>query len=65
MQLFGDARPDHVGIVSDELGPSGRPLVINNWAPGYHTDALELPEWVPVTHRFRWVSQQTARPPVD
>lgn len=55
MQLFGDARPDHVGIVSDELGPSGRPLVINNWAPGWHTDALELPKWVPITHRFRWV----------
>ena len=54
MQLFGDARPDHVGIVSDELGRSKTPLIINNWAPGFHTDAQDLLQWVPVTHRFRW-----------
>ena len=26
---------DHAGIVSDRLGPSGKPLVINNWTEGY------------------------------
>lgn len=48
-----DERPDHVGIVSDELSESGRPLIINNWTNGYHTQAMDLLRFVPVTHRFR------------
>lgn len=45
--------PDHMGIVSDRLGPSGRPLVINNFTFGYTTREMDLLGSVPVTHRFR------------
>lgn len=45
--------PDHVGIVSDELGPGGLPLVINNWTNGTVTAEMDLLSFVPVLHRFR------------
>ncbi len=45
--------PDHIGIVSDSVGESGLPLVVNNWTDGSHTAELDLLGWVPVTHRFR------------
>src|SRR5690606_21099335 len=45
--------PDHVGIVSNELGSDGRPLIINNWTYGYHTQPMELLDFVPITHRYR------------
>jgi uncharacterized protein YijF (DUF1287 family) len=45
--------PDHIGIVSDTIGESGHPLVINNWTDGYHTQEMDLLGFVPVTHRFR------------
>lgn len=45
--------PDHIGILSDRLGDSGFPLVINNWTDGAHTAEMDLLGWVPVTHRFR------------
>lgn len=47
------AGPDHAGIVSDRLGPSGLPLVVNNWTDGYVEQEMDLLGWVPVTHRFR------------
>lgn len=53
MQTMGDPRPDHVGVVSDRVGPSGYPLVINNWTDGYHTQDMDLLAFVKVTHRFR------------
>ncbi len=53
MNTMRDERPDHVGIVSDRLGPSGYPLIINNWTSGYHTQPMDLLKMVPVTHRFR------------
>ena len=56
MQTMGDKRPDHLAIVSDELGPSGYPLTINNFTDGYSTAAMDLLTFVPVTHRFRRVS---------
>src|SRR5206468_5287597 len=31
----GRPGPDHVGIISDRVAPSGRPYVINNWTVGY------------------------------
>lgn len=49
--------PDHVGIVSQESGSSGYPLVINLWTFGYKTQAMDLLESVPVTHRFRFPSR--------
>ncbi|MBN2194599.1 MAG: DUF1287 domain-containing protein [Polyangiaceae bacterium] len=47
------AGPDHIGIVSDTLGASGLPLLVNNWTDGYRTQPMDLLAWVPVTHRFR------------
>ncbi|QDG51493.1 DUF1287 domain-containing protein [Persicimonas caeni] len=58
MNTMRDERPDHVGIISDTLGKSGLPLVINNWSDGYHTQAMDLLKFVPVTHRFRVPSQK-------
>ena len=34
--------PDHIGIVSDALGPSGHPLIINNWNTGTVTAEMDL-----------------------
>jgi uncharacterized protein YijF (DUF1287 family) len=45
--------PDHVGIISDRLAPSGLPFVINNWTVGFREGEMDLLRWVPVTHRFR------------
>jgi uncharacterized protein YijF (DUF1287 family) len=47
--------PDHIGIVSDRVGASGLPLVINNWTDGTVTAEMDLLGWVPVTDRFRMV----------
>jgi uncharacterized protein YijF (DUF1287 family) len=47
--------PDHVGIVSDRVGKSGFPLVINNWTNGYQTSEMDLLATIPVTHHFRLV----------
>jgi uncharacterized protein YijF (DUF1287 family) len=51
--LSGRLGPDHVGVVSDTLGPAGLPLVINNWAPGAFDSEMDLLPTVPVTHHFR------------
>lgn len=53
MQTMGDKRPDHMGIVSDRLGESGAPLIINNWTDGYSTAEMDVAKFVPITHRFR------------
>lgn len=45
--------PDHIGIISDTIGPSGLPLVINNWTNGTVTAEMDLLTFVPVLHRFR------------
>ncbi len=58
------AGPDHAGIISDRLGPSGKPLVINNWTEGYVEQEMDLLGSVPVTHRFRVPSGRTPLPPL-
>jgi uncharacterized protein YijF (DUF1287 family) len=45
--------PDHVGIISDVVGESGFPLVINNWTEGYRDAEMDLLGFVPVVARFR------------
>jgi uncharacterized protein YijF (DUF1287 family) len=45
--------PDHVGIISDRVAPSGLPFVINNWTIGYQEGEMDLLPAVPVTHLFR------------
>lgn len=47
------AGADHAGIVSDRLGRSGLPLVINNWTDGYVEQEMDLLALVPVMYRFR------------
>jgi uncharacterized protein YijF (DUF1287 family) len=46
--------PDHLGVVSDGVGASGLPLIINNWTEGATDAEMDLLSWVPVTHHFRW-----------
>jgi uncharacterized protein YijF (DUF1287 family) len=58
------AGPDHAGIVSDRLGPSGKPLVINNWTDGYVEQEMDLLASVPITHRFRVPSGRPTLPPL-
>ena len=58
------AGPDHAGIVSDRLGPSGKPLVINNWTDGYVEQEMDLLASVPITHRFRVPSGRQPAPGV-
>jgi len=53
----GRPGPDHVGILSDRLAPSGMPLVINSWTDGFRTSEMDLLGSVPVTHRFRFPSR--------
>jgi uncharacterized protein YijF (DUF1287 family)/L,D-peptidoglycan transpeptidase YkuD (ErfK/YbiS/YcfS/YnhG family) len=64
MNTLGDAAPEHVGIVSDTVGASGLPLIINNWTEGWTTREMDLLDRVPVTHRFR-VSQSLGSPPAN
>lgn len=45
--------PDHVGIVSDTIGPAGLPMIINNWTNGTVTAEMDLLTFVPVLYRFR------------
>ena len=45
--------PDHIGIVSNRVGASGHPLIINNWTDGTTTAEMDLLSFVPVTHRYR------------
>jgi uncharacterized protein YijF (DUF1287 family) len=47
------AGPDHVGIISDRIAPSGLPYVINNWTVGFREGEMDLLPTVPVTHLFR------------
>ena len=53
----GKPGPDHVGILSDRVGPSGLPLVINSWTDGYRAGEMDLLGLVPITHRFRYPSR--------
>jgi uncharacterized protein YijF (DUF1287 family) len=45
--------PDHLGVVSDTVGPHGLPMVINNWTEGAVDAEMDLLSFVPVTHHFR------------
>lgn len=47
------AGPDHLGIVSDRLGASGKPLIVNNWTDGYVEKEMDLLPFVPVVYRYR------------
>jgi len=48
--------PDHLGVVSDTLGKSGLPNVVNNWTEGATDAEMDLLSWVPATHHFRWAA---------
>jgi uncharacterized protein YijF (DUF1287 family) len=53
MDTLPRSGPDHIGIVSDTIGESGMPLIINNWTNGTVTAEMDLLTFVPVLHRFR------------
>lgn len=53
LDTLGGPRPDHIGIVSDRRGRSGKPLIINNWTYGHRTAEMDLLGSIRVTHRFR------------
>jgi uncharacterized protein YijF (DUF1287 family) len=64
--IFMDTFPDrpgseHVGILADADGGSGRPLVINNWTEGTVTKPMDLLSFVPVTQRYRMPVGRDAR----
>lgn len=68
--VFLDTFPDrpgseHVGIVSDEVGPEGLPLIINNWTDGTVTKPMDLLSFVKVTHRFRLPARLDDRGPIS
>jgi len=45
--------PDHIGIVSDVLGPRRLPLIINAWTNGFHTEEMDLLPSIPMTIAYR------------
>jgi uncharacterized protein YijF (DUF1287 family)/L,D-peptidoglycan transpeptidase YkuD (ErfK/YbiS/YcfS/YnhG family) len=45
--------PDHIGIVSDTLGPARLPLVINAWTNGFFTEEMDLLPSIPMTIAYR------------
>ncbi len=53
MDTLPRSGPDHIGIVSDQVGESGLPLIINNWTNGTTTAEMDLLTFVPVLYRFR------------
>jgi uncharacterized protein YijF (DUF1287 family)/L,D-peptidoglycan transpeptidase YkuD (ErfK/YbiS/YcfS/YnhG family) len=44
---------DHIGIVSDTVGGSGLPLIINAWTNGYVTKEMDLLAFVPMVRAYR------------
>ncbi len=62
MDTMHGPEPEHMGIVSDRLGKSGRPLIINNWNDGTRTSEMDLLSFVPITHRFRPKTRATVQP---
>ena len=66
MDTFAD-RPgcEHVGIVGDNYGPEGLPLIINNWTDGTVTREMNLLTFVPVTQRFRLPAKLQDRGPIS
>ncbi|MET0385112.1 MAG: DUF1287 domain-containing protein [Polyangiales bacterium] len=68
--VFMDTFPDrpgaeHIGILAEERGPGGLPLVINNWTDGTVTMRMDLLPFVPVTHRFRLRERLPAQGPIS
>lgn len=59
----GRAGPDHIGVVSDRLGKSGLPLIINAWTDGYVTQEMDLLGFVPMTGAYRAPAPGAPGPP--
>ena len=53
---------EHVGIVSDRLGASGRPLIINAWTEGYRTAEMDLLGFVPAPAAYRTPAPRSLGP---
>jgi uncharacterized protein YijF (DUF1287 family) len=44
---------EHIGVVSDRLGQTGRPLIINAWTEGFRTSEMDLLGIVPAPAAYR------------
>ena len=53
---------EHIGIVSDRLGKSEWPLIINAWTVGYQTSEMDLLGFVPMPVAFRAPAAAAATP---
>jgi len=62
MDTLRGPEPDHIGVISDRLAPSGLPGVINSWTDSYVTAEMDLLPSIRVTHRFRVPGKLTAAP---
>jgi uncharacterized protein YijF (DUF1287 family)/L,D-peptidoglycan transpeptidase YkuD (ErfK/YbiS/YcfS/YnhG family) len=56
---------EHIGIVSDRLGKSEWPLIINAWTVGYQTSEMDLLGFVPMPVAFRAPAATGATPPAS
>jgi uncharacterized protein YijF (DUF1287 family)/L,D-peptidoglycan transpeptidase YkuD (ErfK/YbiS/YcfS/YnhG family) len=52
---------EHIGLVSDHLGKSGRPLIINAWTNGHRTNEMDLLGFVAAPAIYR-VPSDTSSP---
>jgi L,D-peptidoglycan transpeptidase YkuD (ErfK/YbiS/YcfS/YnhG family)/uncharacterized protein YijF (DUF1287 family) len=52
--------PDHIGIVSDILGPRRTPLIINAWTSGFFTEEMDLLPSIAMTIAYRAPAPRTA-----
>jgi hypothetical protein len=53
---------EHIGIVSDRVGRSGRPLIINAWTEGYRTSEMDLLGFVAAPAAYRVPARPAGRP---
>jgi uncharacterized protein YijF (DUF1287 family) len=53
---------EHIGIVSDRVGRSGRPLIINAWTEGYRTSEMDLLEFVAAPAAYRAPGRPSGSP---
>lgn len=53
--IFG-GRLEHIGVISDQRGRDGVPLMIHNSGPTAREDQFYLTNWpTPITHHFRFI----------
>ena len=60
--IFG-GRLEHIGVISDQRGRDGVPLMIHNSGPAAREDQYYLTNWpTPITHHFRFIDLDRVYP---